>query len=199
MRIISMSAEERIAYKRKCFALAEYLWPYYSKFLLDGTSLTDLKKLVCKGNDSTPWIRLVYAMNHFGGYKAGNTSYQYGDDMFYLTNMKFRAEDYAKNAFAGGESGLIAYRFQEAADCIGIDLTILPSEMKSTLNEIRDMGDSKPQPIVFTITEYDVEKLLLENGSSVTEDILSSLTRDVGVSFRYNGNLDLNISTAEML
>ncbi|MDE6740742.1 MAG: hypothetical protein K2J58_00245 [Muribaculaceae bacterium] len=116
-----------------------------------------------------------------------------------MTNLKHRAEDYARKAFAGGELGMIAYRFQEMATYIGIDLSTTSHNLQSALEEVRLIGDSTPKPVLFTIENYDIDKLKFENGKSIPEDILSSLDENLGGSFRYYGKIDFDLASMVLI
>ena len=199
LRIVSMSQEERIAYKNKCLILAEYLWPNFSECLQLGDYYRELNARVSNDVGLSYWNNFWYAINCFSGYKNNSESYQYDNDVIYLTNLKYRAEDYARKAFAGGESGMIAYRFQEMAAYIGFDLSTTPHNLQSALEEVRLMGDSTPKPVLFTIENYDIDKLKFENGKSVSEIILSSLDDNFGGSFRYYGKIDFDLASAILI
>lgn len=199
LKIVSMSQEERIVYKNKCLALAEYLWPNFSECLQLGNFYRELKTRVSNDIGLSYWNNLWYAINCFSGYKNNSESYRYDNDVIYLTNLKYRAEDYARKAFAGGELGMIAYRFQEMAAYIGIDLSTIPHNLQSALEEMRLIGDSTPKPILFTIQNYDIDKLKFENGKSVPEIFLSLLDDNSGGSFRYYGKIDFDLTHAILI
>ncbi len=196
LRMVSMSEQERINYKNKCFSLAEYLWPNFSECLNLGDFYQELKRVVSKKKGVSEWNNFWHAINCYSAYINKCQFYQYESGCIYLTNLKFRAEEYARKAFAGGELGMIAYRFQEMAAFIGINLNLQPNALQIALEEIRKMGNSTPQPVIFEIRDYHLDKLQFENGKPVPMSLLSSLNTGFGGSFRYCDQIELNPAAA---
>ena len=199
LKIVSMSQQRRIDYKNKCLALAEYLWPKFSECLQLGDFYQVLKTRLSNAVGRSNWDCYWYAINCFSGYMNNSESYRYDNDIIYFTNLNYRAEDYSRKAFAGGESGMIAYLIQEMATYIGIDLRTIPHNLLSALEEVRLIGDSTPKPVLFKIENYDIDKLKFENGKSIPEDILSSLDENLGGSFRYYGKIDFDLVSAILI
>lgn len=196
LRIISMSQDERVDYKNKCLYLAQYLWPYFSKCVELGNFYSELKTRISKDLGESYWINLYNALCCHSGLLNNNQFYQYDNNVIYLTNLKSRAENYARGAFAGGETGMLAYRLQEMAAFVGIDLYSLPHNLQSALEAVRKFGNSTPHPVIFEIKNYEIDKLKFENGNSIPECLLSSFNGEFGGSFRYYGNLEFDISSA---
>lgn len=196
LRIISMTREGRVDYKKKALSLAGYLWPYYSQCMELGPFYQDLKARVSNDLGEHFWISFYNALCCFCGFLNNNQLYQYDKEIIYLTNWKFRAENYARRAFAGGEMGMIAYFLQEMARFVEIDLNSLPNNLKTALDDVRKMGNTAPQPVVFEIKDYDIDNLKLENGKPIPEWMLASFRDKCKSSFRYYGKIELDISSA---
>lgn len=188
LRIVLMTEEERKTFKEYCKNVFDYMWKLYENSYDEilGGKFKDVLGV-------TKWHNLCNALTVSSANHNGNEQYQY--DSFHLTTMKVKAEDYARHAFAFGEIGLAAYRMYDAA----ISLNLLIKEIEEAKHIVRFATDyDNIKPVVFEITDLDVDLLEVENFKSLQHviDVFGDRLSDIDLIFHYYGKINLNPSNA---
>ena len=179
-RIIEMSAKERKSYFDDVKNVIDCLWnllkPYMQNVYYDKhingqvikvlePKLYEYKELITIKYGEVLWYNIYEKLLMLSTRDDGNEYYQYGS--LYLTNLKIKAGNYARRAFAGGELGLIAYRLIQAAEILEqYDFTENDAVMKS-VNNVKAFAESSPKPVIIPITEIDINYLFSENGKDL--------------------------------
>ena len=207
-----MSKEERQQYKADAKIAINYLSSIFNSYkenkrretvLIGGfrqitevSKFTEFKARFEKAGKLNIYNQLNSKLAMVESWKAGAEWYQY--NCIYLCVSKWKAENYARNAFAGGEFGSMAYWLIKGTDFLQLPEYNPPANIKSIIDKIRAFGDSKPQPVVITINNINREDLLLENGMNVPWDVYDNMP-DGDFSFRYLKDITLDLSNAEYL
>ena len=190
-KIVRMEPEMRSKYKEDCILVLDYLYPFFEMNAID-------MKIMIGDEKCTKFPMFWKAFCCIGGFKNGNTMYQY--DNFYLTNIKSRAIDYAYSSFAGGELGMMAYVIYQAALKIGFKNWNPSTDVKSAAKRITNFAEQSPEPVLFSFEDIDVNYLKLENGDDLTSSRINSLIKgSVGRSYLYDREIKLDLSSAEIL
>ena len=124
----------------------------------------------------------------------GAELYQYGD--LYLAASHESARRYAIRSFAGGELGLLAYRFIEGLDFLNLPEWNPTPEIQDAIMRIMEFGEEgKEDPVIVTLEGIDPEDLVMENGTSAKEEIEAyyNILGNLGdLKFRYMKDTDLS-------
>lgn len=189
LRIVLMTEEERKTFKEYCKNVFDYMWKLYENSydeILSG-KFKDILGV-------TKWYNLCNALTVSSANHNGNEQYQY--DSFHLTTMKVKAENYARRAFAFGEIGLAAYRMYEAAISLNLPIKEIEEEANHIVRFATDYNNIKP--VVFEITDLDVDLLEVENFKSLQHviDVFGDRLSDIDLIFHYYGKINLNPSNA---
>lgn len=216
-RIIEMSHEERQQYLKDCNMVIDAIFKHLSPLLKwEKVEVVENGKKVEKyeyalkhryekilNEKGAPYLYLnlfeklmmIDARNNNSGL------YQYGD--LYLSTMKRIAMNYSRRSFAGGETGLCAYRFIQGAEIIGVEdiyKDIAVKEASENIKEFAKEGNEKPA--IVTIENIDIDYLLHENGKPLEKVFMKSLFEDkrtMGFSLRYTKPVDFNKCKVEIL
>lgn len=206
MRIISQTPEARAEYKNACLKAAEYLWqyfePYYNHYYPDGSSkLNDLKKLI--PNDKFPnlYSNLVDKLTCFSAYLNKSPLYQYDEEITYFSSCKNGAARYAWSSFAGGEMGLIVYRMLEACRAMNIEYVTTDPEITAAIATVEQFSTGVEQPVIIPVSDYDKDKLFLEDGREMDDFFFNLLLDEENSRFsmKYCGKLEFDLSKAIFL
>ena len=196
-RIVRMSDSQRAAYKKGCFLAVDYIWDV----LRDEYEFHHLKHfrqpLGYDPKTSTwahPWILLSKAMNNISGHKNDNPQYEYGS--FYLTGLRDRAVCYARDSFAGGESGMNVYDVVTAMEIVRPPFWNPTGAVLEAIKTIKAFGNGPAAPVLFQFDDLDFDLLETDSGSNDPEAV--SLMIEYG-SVRYTGDIVLDLSKAEYL
>ena len=183
-RILAMSDGERKKFKELCALSIEYLWKLFDSYV--DRRLEELKSILTNGQDESKFYDLYYTLICVDAYRNGRADYQY--EHIYLTNMISRAIDYANRSFAFGEFGFHAYNMLDAAHIIKFtDWNPSPKE-EEALSTLQIFAESKAEPIVLEMDDYDINNLRTEDGGPLPPGLLSEYC---GMSLRYIGELPL--------
>lgn len=205
-RFVRMSKEERMEYLDKCKKVIDYLWelfqplwttteiieiplPNGEKGYAPERKIEIIANKLCSKENRIIKCNFFESLSRVEAWKNGNTQYQYGD--LYLTSVRKTALNYARRAFAGGETGLNAYRLIEGAELLQIegwdkndDISKIIAEIKQTIGT-----EDNEEPVVITITDIDKDKLFADTGNSLDANIPQQL-------FRYVGEYSLDLNNA---
>ncbi len=196
-RIVRMSESQRSSYKNGCFLVIDYIWDVL-RDEYDYHHLNSFRQPL--GYDAKtatwkhPWIRLANAMNLIGGYKNGNEKYQYNS--FYLTGLRDRAICYARDSFAGGESGMMVYDVVRAMDVVQPSYWRPTGAIAEAIDNIKAFGNDNASPVLFRFDDLDFD--MLETDSGNKDPKMVALMLEHG-SLRYTGEVVLDLSKAEYL
>lgn len=189
LRIVLMTEEERKTFKEYCKKVFDYMWKLYENSydeILSG-KFKDILGV-------TKWHNLCNALTVCSANHNRNEQYRY--DSFHLTTMKVKAENYARRAFAFGEIGLTAYRMYDAAILLKLSIKEIKEEANHVVRFATDYDNIKP--VVFEITDLDVDLLEVENFKSLQHfiDVFGDRLSDIDLIFHYYGKINLNPSNA---
>lgn len=188
-----MSESERQDYKVLCSLAIDYLWTFFEPYNASLWGMEEMKKMLAPSADPSLFANVMDKISVVGGMKNGNPSYQYNH--FYLTNMRDRACNYARRAFAGGEYGLIVHRLNTAACIINFRDWSPSEDVMEAIATVERFANDKPKPVIFEFKDLDPQYLEMEDGRPIDLDDLF----DVGVSLRYSKSIELNIERAEFI
>ncbi len=205
-RFVRMSKEERMKYLNKCNKVINYLWelfqPLWTTTEVVAITLSNgkigyvpQKKIEIIASKFTSKEEQIIKCNFFESLhrveacKKGNSQYQYGD--LYLTSSRETALNYARRAFAGGETGLNAYRLIEGAELLQVDGWNNNKEINQTIAEFKQFigTEEQDEPVVITVNDIDVANLLADTGNPLDANIPQQL-------YRYVGDYTLDLTTA---
>ena len=211
-RIVKMSSEERRQYFEHCEKVIDFLFPYYDKLattyekveiwegglLLGYGSERQLDKRFKDKLEQIPGLfyNLHNAITLIQGRNSGNGQYQYGSS--YVTSMRERAVNYARRSFAGGELGLIAFRYIQGLEFVEFEDYHPSREIMQSMDIVREFGgdESKYDPEIFTFKDVDIDCLQNERGNPLPPDFDDF---DTGQSFRLLKDVQLSLDDAEHL
>lgn len=196
-RMVRMSDSQRAAYKKGCFLVIDYIWDVFRDeydYHFMKSFQQPLGYVAKTAGPWHPWLRLVHAMNHIGGYKNGNEHYSYNS--FYLTGLRDRAIDYARDSFAGGESGMIVYDIAKVMDVLQPSCWKPTGAIAEAIKTIEEFGDAPATPVLFQFDDIALSMLQTESGNS--DPKMVALALESG-SLRYLGDVVLDLSKAEFL
>lgn len=208
-RLIAMSKSERCEYLADCNKVIDYLWNIYKPYHLtyedvetefNGNKVYDsvsklkiyYKDYITERSDKNLWFNIFDKLSMLQAKEHGNKQYQYGD--LYLTGDKNKAIRYAYSLFAGGETGLIAYRLIQGAEIIGWIDTDKQCDIYELIGKIKSFATSEPKPVVLKVKDIDVDKLLLDNGRPLSS---TDFTMIDCLDFRYACDCDLSNGNIE--
>lgn len=207
-KIVRMSSNERRNYLALCNLVIDYLWQFYEPLLehemvdavINGVAAKVLKtkfdilykKKIEDCGVKNLYYNLCEKMIIVSARNNGSGRYQYGS--FYLSKDKQTAKRYAYGSFAGGETGLIAYRFIEGAEIIKFQDFNPHENIIEAINRIKEFAkEGTEEPVIFELNNLDPELLLYEDGREIDwNNFLPS-------HYRYIGNLVLDIDKAIFL
>ena len=215
-RILSMSKEERLQYKKECDLIIDTLYPFFQPLLkwekteikVDGKTIFGYeyplklkygKKKKKKGGmymyqNLFEKLAMIDCRNNNAGL------YQY--ENLYLCSSKLTAASYATSSFAGGEMGLIAYRLIQGADIINFENFRPNSNIQSIMNKIREFAkEGNEKPAIVTIENIDVDYLSFEDGKPIEKDNFAEWLeprRKRQLKFRYTKPLELSECKVEL-
>lgn len=215
-RILSMSKEERLQYKKECDLIIDTLYPFFQPLL-------KWEKTEIKVNGKTIFgyeypLKLKYGkiLNEKGGMYMyqnlfeklamidcrNNNAGLYQYENLYLCSSKLTAASYATSSFAGGEMGLIAYRLIQGADIINFENFRPNSNIQSIMNKIREFAkEGNEKPAIVTIENIDVDYLSFEDGKPIEKDNFAEWLeprRKRQLKFRYTKPLELSECKVEL-
>ena len=216
-RVIEMTREERQEYLSGCNLVTDVLYPLF-KPLLEREKVEGIKdgkkvffyeyplklryeKLLNEKGGQFMYINLLEKLTMIGARNNGAGLYQYKD--FYVCGSKRIAMNYARRSYAGGETGLNAYRLIQGAEIIGFENMYQDPQVRLAAERIKDFAkEGNERPAIVTIEGIDLECLFHEDGKPLFEDekdeILDGKER-IRYQFRYTKPLELSQCKVELL
>lgn len=215
-RILSMSKEERLQYKKECDLIIDTLYPFFQPLLkwekteikVDGKTIFGYEyplklkygKILNEKGGMYMYLNLFEKLKMIDCRNNNAGLYQY--DNLYLCSSKLGAADYASKSYAGGELGLIAYRLIQGADIINFENFRPNSNIKSIMDRIREFAkEGNEKPAIVTIENIDVDYLSFEDGKPIEKDNFAEWLeprRKRQLKFRYTKPLELSECKVEL-
>ena len=213
-RIIEMSEEERVQYLQDCNLVIDALHPLFKPLL-------KWEKVETVRNGQTIYIyeyplklRCEKLLNEKGGQymfinlfeklmmiDARNNNaglYQYTD--LYFCSSKIDAMNYARRSYAGGETGLNAYRLIQGAEIIGFENMYYDQKVKLAAEKIKEFAkEGNERPAIVTINEIDTDYLFNEDGKNIDKFDLYEWSKKHRIKFRYTKSVNLKQCKIELL
>lgn len=216
-RIIEMSNKERVQYLQDCNLVIDALHPLFKPLL-------EWEKVETVRNGQTIYIyeyplklRYEKLLNEKGGphmysnlyekimmIDARNNNaglYQYKD--LYLCSTKRSAMSYAQRSYAGGETGLTAYRLIQGAEIISFENIYQDPLVKQAAEKVKQFAkEGNERPAIVTIDNIDIQCLFYENGKTIDKDDFEEWfeqRKEHQLKFRYTKTVDLSQCKVELL
>ena len=207
-RIVEMTKEERLQYLDDCNLVIDALFPICKPLLqwepvesvLNGQKITGFEyalkkyeKLLNEKGGQYTYLNFFEKLTMIDGRNNGSGWYQYND--LYLCSSKMTALRYAQRSFAGGETGLNAYRLMQGFNIIFANNIDLDSKVVAAMDSINEFAkEGNERPVIITIGGVDISCISYEDGKPLLEgDIeeMLELGRKRDYKFRYNKQVDL--------
>lgn len=203
-RMIEMSFDERQTYLNACKQVVDYFGerflPYYTNWdmvetIIDGRIAFISKRRIEKYKDyiiqhsgATLWYNIIEKLSMYELNNENCQLYQY--DCLYLTGDYNKAANYATRAFAGGEIGLISYRFIQLAEILKNEIRY---EEFDAIKKIKAFAEAEPCPVLIPFSDLDANYLLTDKGSPLDNE--DECILDI-LSFRYTKDYALTLDNA---
>lgn len=215
-RILSMSKEERLQYKKECDLIIDTLYPFFQPLLKWEKTEIKVDGKTIFGYEYPLKLKYGKILNEKGGMYMyqnlfeklamidcrNNNAGLYQYENLYLCSSKLTAASYATSSFAGGEMGLIAYRLIQGADIINFENFRPNSNIQSIMNKIREFTkEGNEKPAIVTIENIDVDYLSFEDGKPIEKDNFAEWLeprRKRQLKFRYTKPLELSECKVEL-
>ena len=215
-RILSMSKEERLQYKKECDLIIDTLYPFFQPLLKWEKTEIKVDGKTIFGYEYPLKLKYGKILNEKGGMYMyqnlfeklamidcrNNNAGLYQYENLYLCSSKRTAASYATSSFAGGEMGLIAYRLIQGADIINFENFRPNSNIQSIMNKIREFAkEGNEKPAIVTIENIDVDYLSFEDGKPIEKDNFAEWLeprRKRQLKFRYTKPLELSECKVEL-
>ena len=215
-RILSMSKEERLQYKKECDLIIDTLYPFFQPLLKWEKTEIKVDGKTIFGYEYPLKLKYGKILNEIGGMYMyqnlfeklamidcrNNNAGLYQYENLYLCSSKLTAASYATRSFAGGEMGLIAYRLIQGADIINFENFRPNSNIQSIMNKIREFAkEGNEKPAIVTIENIDVDYLSFEDGKPIEKDNFAEWLeprRKRQLKFRYTKPLELSECKVEL-
>jgi hypothetical protein len=215
-RILSMSKEERLQYKKECDLIIDTLYPFFQPLLKWEKTEIKVDGKTIFGYEYPLKLKYGKILNEKGGMYMyqnlfeklamidcrNNNAGLYQYENLYLCSSKLTAASYATSSFAGGEMGLIAYRLIQGADIINFENFRPNSNIQSIMNKIREFAkEGNEKPAIVTIENIDVDYLSFEDGKPIEKDNFAEWLeprRKRQLKFRYTKPLELSECKVEL-
>jgi hypothetical protein len=215
-RILSMSKEERLQYKKECDLIIDTLYPFFQPLLKWEKTEIKVDGKTIFGYEYPLKLKYGKILNEKGGMYMyqnlfeklamidcrNNNAGLYQYENLYLCSSKLTAASYATSSFAGGEMGLIAYRLIQGADIINFENFRPNSNILSIMNKIREFAkEGNEKPAIVTIENIDVDYLSFEDGKPIEKDNFAEWLeprRKRQLKFRYTKPLELSECKVEL-
>lgn len=147
------------------------------------------------------YINLFEKLTMLGARNNGAGLYQYKD--FYVCGSKRIAMNYARRSYAGGETGLNAYRLIQGAEIIGFDNMYQDPKVRLAADRIKDFAkEGNERPAIVTIEDVDLDYLFHEDGKPLFADEKDEILdgkEGIRYHFRYTKPVELSQCKVELL
>lgn len=215
-RILAMSKEERLNYKKECNLIIDTLYPFFQPLMKwERTEIIVDGNKIC-GHQYPLKLKYGKILNEKGGKglydnlfeklmmidSRNNNAGLYQYENLYLCSTKSTAAHYATRSYAGGEIGLMAYRLIQGADIINFENFRPDSNIQSIMNRIKDFAkEGNEKPAIVTIENIDLDFLSFEDGRPIKKENFADWlerNRKHQLKFRYTKSLELSDCKVEL-
>lgn len=215
-RIIEMTKEEREQYKNDCDLVVNSLFPLFKPLMsyekveriLNGEKsyvyeipLKRYQNLLDEKGGQYMYINLFEKLTMIDARNNGSELYQYND--LYLCASKLTAINYARRSYAGGETGLNAYRLIQGAEIVGFENMYADPNVKRAAERIKEFAkEGNERPVIITIEDIDSCYLFYEDGKPIEKDDIKELIerrRKNQINFRYTKYVELKSCKIEFI
>ena len=180
-RIGYMTDEERTAFRKEIICALDYMWslmePYFQKFDEKVDRIHNRIKRTeriyqFKGKiDDFLWTKMYQALSHDKARRDGLSTWQYQDDVVYLTSDFRTAISYAYRSFVFGELGETIWDMYQGIKALNLDTWNPSAEVQSTLDRVQHLGEEEHFPIVYVLSSLDYDKLLTDSGVIIPREM----------------------------
>jgi len=216
-RILEMTKEERQQYIDCCNLVIDNLYALFKPLtqqvlvekVLNGNKIyvneapleTNYKEILNEKGGKYMYLNLSEKLMMLECRNNNVGNYQYND--LYLCALKSTAMNYAQRSYAGGETGLNAYRLIQGYDIIFSDSHKLDKNVLDAIDTIREFAkEGNERPAIVTIENVDINYLLFEDGKPLSdydkEQRMERLFKH-DYKFRYSKPIELNQCIVEPL
>ena len=216
-RIIEMTKDEREQYKNDCNIVVDYLFPLFKPLMtwekvetiLNGEKIyyyeiplkLRYQNLLNEKGGQGMYFNLSEKLMMIDARNNGSELYQYND--LYFCSSKLSATNYARSSFAGGETGLNAYRLIQGAEIIGFENMYADPNVKRAAERIKEFAkEGNERPVIITIEDIDPAFLFFEDGRPLDKDDIEDLIergRICRFNLRYTKYVELKTGKIEFL
>lgn len=183
-RIGYMTDEERTAFRKEIICALDYMWslmePYFQKFDEKVDRIHNRIKRTeriyqFKGKiDDFLWTKMYQALSHDKARRDGLSTWQYQDDVVYLTSDFRTAISYAYRSFVFGELGETIWDMYQGIKALNLDTWNPSAEVQATLDRVQHLGEEEHFPIVYVLSSLDYDKLLTDSGEIIPREKLET-------------------------
>ena len=170
-RIIEMTNEERRQYLDDCNLVIDNLHPLFKpllvwekveqvvngekRYIYEYPLKLKYEKILNEKYGPYMYLNLLEKIGMLDARNNDSGFYQYKD--FYLCALKSTAMRYAQRSYAGGETGLNAYRLIQGFDVIFSGKHDLDGDVMSAMDKIRDFAkEGNERPAIVTVEDIDI-------------------------------------------
>jgi hypothetical protein len=216
-RIIEMSEEEREQYLQDCNLVIDALHPLFKPLLVwekvetvkNGQTIyvyeyplkLKYEKVLNEKGGKFMYVNLYEKLTMIDARNNNAGLYQYKD--FYLCSTKRSAMSYAQRSYAGGETGLTAYRLIQGAEIIGFENMYQNPLVKQAAEKIKQFAkEGDERPAIVTIDNIDIQCLFHEDGKTIDKEDFEEWfeqRKEHQLKFRYTKTIDLSKCKVELL
>ena len=181
-RIIEMTNEERKQYFDDCNLVIDNLHPLFKpllvwekveqvvngekRYIYEYPLKLKYEKKLNEKYGSYMYINLLEKIGMLNARNNNSGFYQYNN--LYLCALKRTAMRYAQRSYAGGETGLNAYRLIQGFDVIFSGKQEIEGNVKSAMDRIKEFAkEGNERPAIVTIEDIDISNLTYEDGKPI--------------------------------
>ena len=183
-RISRMSDKERKDFRKEILTAIDYMWklmePYFQKYDEELDRIHNRIKRTERINqfkgkiDDYLWTKMYQALTHEKARRDGLSTWQYQDDVLYLTSEISTAISYAYRSFVFGELGETIWDMYQGIKALNLETWNPPAAVQATLDKVQRLGEEEHFPIVYMLNNFDYDKLLTDSGKTIPEDKLET-------------------------
>ena len=183
-RIGYMTDEERTTFRKEIIFAIDYMWnlmePYFQKFDEEVDHIHNRIKRTeritqFKGKiDDFHRTKMYQALSHEKARRDGLPTWQYQDDVVYLTSDFRTAISYAYRSFVFGELGETIWDMYQGIKALNLDTWNPSAEVQATLDRVQHLGEEEHFPIVYVLSNIDFDKLLTDSGETIPKEELET-------------------------
>lgn len=178
-RISRMTDEERRAFRKEIICALDYMWnlmePFFQKYdeELDKVHnrINRIERITAlKGRMKEDDYNILYrSLSHDKARRDGLSTWQYQEDVLYLTSSLETAISYAYRSFVFGELGETVWEMYQGMKALHLDTWMPSPEIQATFDRIEHLANEEHFPIVYMLNSFDYDKLLTDAGDPIPE------------------------------